>query len=253
MATTRSTPTESPSSSPPVEVLIDTVHEADEGSIASAPTPSTVDQGLGARFRTTKPTPKKVVFDAMNWLANKIATATATAAAAATNATSHASSSSYSNQQDNYNRTSHPDEQGKGSEVDGSDSASGRKAPGHANTSAPDASHAHHNGLPATDQLLTLMALMNQVNPKRNPIIPPTPRVGGVDSIGAWTGHGAGTEGLSPRTTNCRKKNSISINVYPLHPQKKVVGATPPHLQVVVVDHFLPIARQGWDWQSRLR
>ena len=41
------------------------------------------------------------------------------------------------------------------------------------------------------------------------------------------------------------KKNSISINVYPLHPQKKVVGATPPHLQVVVVDHFLPIARQG--------
>ena len=105
----------------------------------------------------------------MNWLASRTAAATATA--------------------------------GKGNEVDGSDSASSRKAPGHANTSAPspvpDAStqgttpHAHLNGLPAADQILALMALLNQVNPKRNPIIPPTPRVGGVDSIGAWTGHGA--------------------------------------------------------------
>ena len=48
------------------------------------------------------------------------------------------------------------------------------------------------------------------------------------------------------------KINSISINVYPPHPQKKVVGMMPPHLRVVVVDYFLPIARQGWDWQSRL-
>ena len=54
------------------------------------------------------------------------------------------------------------------------------------------------------------------------------------------------------------KKNSISINVYPPHPQervdplKKVGGMMPPHLRIVVVDYYLPMARQGWDWQSRL-
>ena len=132
MVTTRTTPTESPASDgPPREVLVSA--QADEQSIASAPTPGAVSQGFGARFRTTKPTPKKVVFDAVNWLANKTAAATATAAASNTNAFSS------SNQQDNsYNRNSQPDEQGKGNEVDGSDSASGRKAPGHANTSVTD-------------------------------------------------------------------------------------------------------------------
>ena len=81
MVTTRSTPdSESPDSSrPPNEVLIETIdeHKVDDGSISSAPAPST-----GVRFRT-KPTPKKVVFDAMNWLAGKTAMA-ATAAATAT-------------------------------------------------------------------------------------------------------------------------------------------------------------------------
>ena len=148
MVTTRTTPTKSPASGgPPHEVLV--TAEADEQSIASAPTPGAVSQGFGARFRTSKPTPKKVVFDAVNWLANKTAAATATATAA----TAAANAFSSSNQQDNsYNRSSQPDEQGKGNEVDGSDSASGRKAPGHANTSAPNSSaqglntHGHLNG-----------------------------------------------------------------------------------------------------------
>ena len=211
---TRSTPTESPVSDDaesPVNDGPPQIEEtsSDDASIASAPNPSTVAQGLGARFRT-KPTPKKVVFDAVNWLASKTATA-ATAAATATSTKDNASikNSAHGN---NHNDSQIKDNGDDGNGVDGSESASGRKAPDHAKTPAPDAStqqtnhHGHHNGLPAVDQIQALMALFNQVNPKRTPIVPPTPRVGGVDSIGAWTGYGAGAEGLSPRTTNCYRK-----------------------------------------------
>ena len=54
-----------------------------------------------------------------------------------------------------------------------------------------------------------------------------------------------------------KKKNSISIYVYPTHPQekvapqgwhplKKVVGTTPPHLQVVVVEELILRFRIQW-------
>ena len=46
--------------------------DEDNASIASAPNPISVVQGLGARFRGRNgPTPKKVAFDTVAWLTHK--------------------------------------------------------------------------------------------------------------------------------------------------------------------------------------
>ena len=60
---------------PPTEVHVETIADsvgADDASIASAPNPISVVQGLGAQFRGRNgPTPKKVAFDTVAWLTQK--------------------------------------------------------------------------------------------------------------------------------------------------------------------------------------
>ena len=186
MVTTRSS-FEDSTTSPPSEVQVETVNDSDDHSVASAPNPSSVAQGLGARFRsaTAGPTPRKAMFDAVAWLGQKTKL----------HNTSHDNKS--------------PSEDGRPAHGGNSnESASGRKAPDHANPLATGENLAPNPtvGLPAADQLVALKALMEALNPRKAPQVPPTPRLGGVTNIGAWTGRGAGEEGLAPRTTNCYRK-----------------------------------------------
>ena len=187
----------SPTDGPPREVHVETVNDNDGNSVAndgnsvaSAPNPTSVARGLGARFRNAGPTttPKKVMFDTVAWLAQK-------------------AKASRDGLQGNTNESpssdGRPDNGGNGSE-----SASGHQAPDHANTPATGQNlpPSPRNGLPAADQLDALKALIEAMNPRKAPQVPPTPRIGGVTNIGAWTGRGAGEEGLAPRTTNCYRK-----------------------------------------------
>ena len=162
---------ESPTDSrPPPEVHVTTVNDDDGNSIASAPNPSSVAQGLGARFRSAGPTPKKVMFDTVAWLAQK------------------AKASRDGLQSNNSDGNDSPSEDGRPTNGgNGSESASGRKAPDHANTPAAGQNLPPNlqGGLPAVDQLVALKALMEALNPRKTPQAPPTPRLGGLNSIGA--------------------------------------------------------------------
>ena len=116
---------------PPTEVHVETAASedsvgADDASIASAPNPISVVQGLGARFRGRNgPTPKKVAFDTVAWLTHKALgprTGPQGTSADGTRAGDGAES---------------PPEDGRPANgVNGSESASGFRAPAHTNTPA---------------------------------------------------------------------------------------------------------------------
>jgi hypothetical protein len=51
-----------------------------------------------------------------------------------------------------------------------------------------------------------LQALLGAINPQHVPQPPAAPRVGGVNSVGAWTGAGSADDALHPRTGHCLRK-----------------------------------------------
>ena len=156
----------SPTDGPPREVHVETVNDNDGNSVAndgnsvaSASNPTSVARGLGARFRNAGPTttPKKVMFDTVAWLAQK----------------AKASRDGLQGKEADES----PSEDGR--PVHGgndNESASGRnKAPDHANplTTGENSAPNPRNGLPAADQLAALQALMEALNPRKTPQVPP--------------------------------------------------------------------------------
>ena len=126
-----SSPSTSGPSGPPNEVRVETVanmddasitSHADNASIASAPNPISVVQGLGARFRARNgPTPKKVAFDTVAWLTHK---------ALGPRAGSQGTDGTGDRVE------SQPEDGRPANGVNGSESASGFRAPAHTNTPA---------------------------------------------------------------------------------------------------------------------
>jgi hypothetical protein len=67
-------------------------------------------------------------------------------------------------------------------------------------------------------QMLAMFQAMAFVNaevyhPPPAPLVPP--RVGGIDEMGVWTGHGLQKKGVTPNTHNCMRRFVIKCNTQP--------------------------------------